>query len=65
MARRKPVQTHELVGITEDLLLMGGGAWKSHCSCSWSSRHCSDAGVARGLWRRHLVLAGRGVAYRS
>lgn len=50
---------HELHGIAEDLLLLGGSTWKAYCSCAWQSRPCSTEGTARGLWRRHIVLAGR------
>lgn len=60
MPKRDRTVTHELVAITEDLLLLGGCTWQAHCTCGWSSRHSAEAGVARGLWRRHLVVFGRG-----
>ena len=62
MPKRVRTAPHDLVAITEDLLIAGGSAWQAHCTCGWSSRHSSEAGVARGLWRRHLVLFGRGRA---
>lgn len=53
-------QVHELETIAEDLLLTGGSSVKAYCSCRWESRPATTEGVARGLWRRHLVMAGRG-----
>jgi hypothetical protein len=53
-------QTHELEGVAEDLLILGGSTWKAFCSCGWSGRPASAQGIAIGLFRRHCVLAGRG-----
>ena len=60
MSVRRP-QTHELEAIAEDFLLTGGSTTRSFCTCGWKSRGATSPGVALGLWRRHLVLAGRGL----
>ena len=59
MPKHRRPQTHTLLTISEDLVLMGGSAWKSYCSCGWESRPCTEAGIARGLFRRHIVVGGR------
>lgn len=62
MTKKNRTQQHELVAIAEDLLLTGGSTWRAYCSCKWDSRPATSAGVARGLWRRHIVVAGRGLS---
>lgn len=60
MKRRAEVHVHEHVSTFEDLLLTGGSVWRADCSCGYVTRPATEPGVARGLLRRHMVLAGRG-----
>ena len=59
MAQDFRTQIHIPGPVFEDLLIVGGSQWRSGCSCGWVSRAASSSGVAVGLWRRHVVLAGR------
>lgn len=59
MRRSTKDQLHEIGQIYEDLMLLGGSVWKSTCSCGWTSRPAKGPGIALGLFRRHIVLAGR------
>lgn len=59
MARQKRTQLHDMLHPWEDLLLLGGSEWRSGCTCGWNSRPCGSPGVALGLWRRHIMVAGR------
>lgn len=60
MSTRMPKVRHDLEQRWQDLAAIGEAAFYSSCTCGWISRPSSSEGVAYGLYRRHLVLAGRG-----
>lgn len=61
MSRIKPPTfRHEHEDLWEDLDLWGRAVYRCSCSCGWISRPMTDPAMWQGLFRRHIILAGRG-----